>query len=760
MLDDQAAPATLDRFGRYLLERSLGEGGFGRVFEAWDPTLQRKVALKCLKVASGHGAADALIDEARCAASLQHRAFVRVFAFEEHAHSQAIVMELVPGATLRASLPAGGMAPALALEIVDQVAEAMAEAHRAGLIHGDIKPTNLMREPSGAVRILDFGLARKIDPLATDVTAAQDSAATVAYTAPERLMACPLTRASDIYSLGVVLYEMLTGERPFANLTGLALAAAHVHTTSDSWPFPVSTDRSLVELVRKMTAHDPASRLASMEAVRERIAVLRGVASAAHTPSPQQQQQPAQGAPAPPSGSASAAAAGATMAAPAPANLPAAAGEARSLRARWRRPLAIVLGAGVLLAVALAAVQLPPPETWQRTLAPFSTAAAMAAGMEQLGQADRDGALEQALQHFQAILARDPQHAGAAAGASVAYSLRYIGDGRDESWLRFAAAGAQAALLHDDQLALAHAAQAWVLALQGHAPEALAVADRALALDPRDLSALNAKLNVLLRQRRFDALAAALAQAQRSMPGERMFYDLEGTMHYQQGDYVRAEQAFRHSLQLAPDAVLAYANLSAALGRQGRSDDALAMLQQGLRLRPSGKLYTNLGDALFRRGDYAGAARAFEQAASAARGGPGDYLKWANLADTLAWIPGRADEAQAAYKRAIRLLTPLLERSPDDATFLSRMGLYLAHVHDAAAADAIARSVARAPDSADVRFRAAVASELAGRRALALTHIGRALRAGYPARLLEAEPQLIALRRDPRYPTTVEENTR
>lgn len=758
MLYDQTAPATLDRFGRYELGRSLGEGGFGRVFEAWDPTLQRKVALKCLKVASGHGAPDALIDEARCAASLQHRAFVRIFAFEEHGQTQAIVMELVPGATLRATIASGAMAPALALDIVDQVAEAMAEAHRAGLIHGDIKPTNLMREPSGAVRILDFGLARKIDPMATDMTAAQDNAATVAYTAPERLMACPLSRASDIYSLGVVLYEMLNGERPFANLTGLALAAAHVHTTSESWPFPVSTDRSLVELVRKMTAHDPASRLASMEAVRERIAVLRGVgvtaaastAVQAPTSLPQTPVQPD-----------TAPAAHTTAAAPAPPVPTSTAGAQRAHQARWRRPLALMLGAGVLMTVAAATFLLPPQlEKWQRALAPFSAAEAMASGMELLSQADRDGALEQALQRFQSILARDPLHAGAAAGASVAYSLRYIGDGRDDSWLRFAEAGAQAALLQNDQLALAHAATAWVLALQGQASAALAAAERALALDPRDLSALNAKLNVLLRQRQFETLSNAIAQGRRSMPAERMFYDIEGAMHYQQGDYARAEQAFRHSLQLAPDAVLAYANLSAALGRQGRSDEALEVLQQGLRLRPSGKLYTNLGDALFRRGDYVGAARAFEQAASSARGSPGDYLKWANLADTLAWIPGRADDAQTAYRRAIRLLAPLLERHPDDATFLSRMGLYAAHVRDGAAADWIARSVARAPDNAEVRFRAAVASEVAGQRELAFTHIAHALQAGYPARLLDTEPHLIALRRDARYPTTVEENTR
>lgn len=741
MISVQTSPATLDRFGHYELRGSLGEGGFGRVYEAWDPTLRRTVALKCLKSATHHAAPDALIDEARRAASLRHRAFVKIFAFEECDDAQAIVMELVPGATLRASIDGGAPNAARALDIVDQVADAMAEAHRVGLIHGDIKPTNLMLEPSGAVRILDFGLARKIDPLATDLTAAQDGAATVAYTAPERLMGCPLSRGSDIYSLGVVLYELLAGERPFATLSGLALAAAHVHTTSDSWPFPASTDRSLVELVRKMTAHDPASRLASMEAVRERIAALRGTAgTAAGTPSPATTVSPQLSAPTKPA---------------ARSRFP----SAQTFWRRWRRPLA---AAAAAVAVVVALRALPPTlvERWMDRLAPYSESMAMASGLEKLGQADRDGALEQALLSFNSILERNPHHAGAAAGASIAYSLRYISDGRDENWLHYAAAGAQTALKADEHLALAHTAQAWVLALKGKSEAALAIADRALALDPLDPSAFNAKINVLLRLRRFDTLAAVLALGQRKLPKERMFYDIEGAMHYQRGDYARAAQAFRHSLRLQPDAVLAYANLSAALVRLDRGDEALHVLQQGLRLRPSGVLYTNLGDALYKRGDYSGAARAFELAVSGARGSPNDHLKWANLADTLTWIPGRDDETRRAYQRAMRLLAPLLERNPDDPTFLSRMGLYAAHVHDANALVWIARAIRRAPDSPDVRFRAAVASELAGQRDLALTHIAHAVKSGYPAKLIESEPHLIALRRDPRYPTTVEESAR
>jgi len=768
MISVEISAAVLDRFGDYELRGSLGEGGFGRVYQAWDPALQRTVALKCLKTANHHASPDTLIDEARRAASLRHRAFVKIFAFQEWRDIQAIVMELVSGTTPRAHI--GSTAPdvALALDIVDQVADAMAEAHSAGLIHGDLKPTNLMLEPSGAVRILDFGLARKVDPLATDLTAGQDDGATVAYTAPERLMGCPLSRGSDIYALGVVLYEFLVGERPFATLNGLALAAAHVHTTSESWPFPASTDRSLVELVRRMTAHDPARRLPTMDAVRERIAVLRsadGAPPAALALQPAlQHASPAITEPSSPQmaqvlSAATSPLLSATASIQDVATALAAAAPVRPVWQRWRWQLAAALVAGTVASASVAWKYLPHDHL-ASALAPYSEARAMASGLEKLGQPDRDGALEQALLSFNSILEHDPNHAGAAAGASIAYSMRYVGDGRDDNWLRFARAGAQAALKRDDHLALAHAALAWSLALDGDKGAALAAADRALVLDPFDVQALNAKLNVLLDLRRFEPFAALLELGKSKLPKERIFHDFEGTMYYRRGDYARAEQSFRTSLQLEPDGPRAYANLSAALMRQDRLDDALHVLQQGLRVRPSGALYTNLGNALFTRGDYAEAARAFEQAASGARGSPNDYLKWANLADSLSWIPGRREDARNAYQRAMRLLTPLVERNPANGAYLSRMGLYAARVKDAAAITWIDRSLRHEPDSPDVRFRAAIANELTGRRDQALAHLARATQLGYPLKLLEAEPDLIALRRDPRYTTTIEEKVR
>ncbi|MES2317593.1 MAG: protein kinase [Pseudomonadota bacterium] len=721
MANSLAPDLSMASVGHYQLRKCLGEGGYGQVYEAWDQMLYRSVALKCLNTPSSEPGSDKLIGEARLAASLQHLAFVKIFGFEDDGRSQYIVMELVRGNTLRSHVADCPSNPAHALDIIHQVASAMAEAHASGLIHGDLKPGNLMLEPGGAIRILDFGLARHIDPLATQSCSPEDPLGTIAYMAPERLAGRPSSPGTDIYSLGVILYQLVTGERPFATLQGLALASAHMHTDSSQWQFPSGIAPGLLQLILAMTARNTAQRVPSMLAICERIDQLRG-----------------------------------TTTIPAPVAAP---------RWRWRAPripkLAWLLGTAMLAgAGTLGLVQLAPG--WLGTSAPaYSESAAMQAGMDNLRHYDRDGAIDRALKNFATVLAHKPAHAAAAAGQSLAYSIRYNGDERDEVWLTRAAAAATLALRDDDQLALAHAARAWVAALQGHNEDALAAADRALALDPADMYALNAKIDVLLRMQRFDDARALIVAAQARMPAERAFTDLEGTMHYRRSNYAAAEKAFRRSVTLDPEGVQSYASLSAALLHLDRGDEALAVLQQGLRLQGSGGLYGNLGTVLFSRGDFVGASTAFKHAVSAAKGGPNDYLKWANLADALRWVPGREQAARDAYRRAGQLLRPLLARAPNDPTFLTRMGLYTAHLGDAAQAlKWTERGAAAAPANPNVRFRAALANELSGQRSAALAHLARATALGYPFTLIESEPELVALRRDSRYQTLAMEHTR
>ena len=152
------------------------------------------------------------------------------------------------------------------------------------------------------------------------------------------------------------------------------------------------------------------------------------------------------------------------------------------------------------------------------------------------------------------------------------------------------------------------------------------------------------------------------------------------------------------------------------------------------------------------RGDYVAAAAAFESAVSPDKGNPNNSLLWANLADTLLWIPGRKEEAVKAYQKAIVLLEPNLQQAPNDFTLLSRMGLYLARTGDARrATELIENALKLAPKNPSVYFRAGLAHELLGNRKLALDFIIKAKKFGYPAKSIEAEPDLIELRRDASY---------
>lgn len=701
---------------RYRLGKLLGNGGFGDVHEAWDPALQRTVAIKRLKPDVVRDQPDNLLQEARLAASLRHPAFIQIYALEDDGHSKSIVMELVGGKTLHQLLSTTTLSRDQILDIVCQLADAMAQAHAAGLIHGDLKPANLMIEPSGQLRIMDFGLARKIDPLATESGDVLQTQGTIAYLAPEILNGKYPSTLSDIYAVGVLMYEMMHGERPFAHLHGLALAAAQVQSSCSQWVFAPDADQDMVSLIRAMCAPDPTARISTMSAVKDAARLLSAPGSATST---LPIWSTANETPPPP-------------------------------RRIWRKMHVGVMGLALLLggAAYISTLENVTPK-W---LPPISEASHMSNGMAALRQFDRDGSIDVAIENFDAILKKQANHAAAAAGLALAYTLRYAGDRSDASWLQRADASAQAALALDDQLALGFAAKSYVRVQQGRFDEGLQFARQALQLDPSNLFALNTMGGIFIHMQRYAEAEQSVEVARKAHPDERLFVDQLGELRARQGNYAGAEQTFRESIQLEPDAVYAYANLSAVLQRLGRDDEALQILQQGLQVRPSGVLYTNLGNALFNRGDYIGAAKAFEHAVSVTKGNNIAYLRWANLADTLRWIPGRERDSQEAYRNAAVLIKPLIERAPDNATLLSRMGLYSAKLGDKNTASQLSgKAVIAKPTNPDIRFRAAVAYEISGQRDAALTELAAAQQMGYPTKLIGTEPDLLALRSDSRF---------
>jgi class 3 adenylate cyclase len=216
----ESSVLPFERVGPYRIEGPIGAGGMGTVWRAWDERLRRHVAIKrVLSEAVTHGR-ERLRREARAAARLNHPAVVRIYDLLEREDGEWIVMELVPGQTLRALLDRQGpLEPRRAIRIGIEIAEGLAEAHTQGVLHRDLKTTNVMVTPAGHVRILDFGLAKDMPQEGVEgdlsLTLPGLLLGTCYAMSPEQVMGRPLDARSDLFSLGSLLYETLTGNPPF-----------------------------------------------------------------------------------------------------------------------------------------------------------------------------------------------------------------------------------------------------------------------------------------------------------------------------------------------------------------------------------------------------------------------------------------------------------------------------------------------------------------------------------------------------------------
>ncbi|HEU0130161.1 MAG TPA: Stk1 family PASTA domain-containing Ser/Thr kinase [Mycobacteriales bacterium] len=217
--------------GRYRLDARIARGGMATVYQGFDTRLDRPVAVKVMHPALAED--DAFVDrfrrEAKAAARLSHPAVVAVYDQGEDGGRVYLVMEHVEGRTLRELIREHGrLSPQQALDVTAGVLEALAAAHAAGLVHRDVKPENVLVSPTGTVKVADFGLARAIE--ATHHTVADGTLlGTVAYLAPEQVATGAADPRSDLYALGVVLFELLTGTVPFTGGTPLAVAYRHVN---------------------------------------------------------------------------------------------------------------------------------------------------------------------------------------------------------------------------------------------------------------------------------------------------------------------------------------------------------------------------------------------------------------------------------------------------------------------------------------------------------------------------------------------------
>nr|WP_255216250.1 serine/threonine-protein kinase [Pseudenhygromyxa sp. WMMC2535] len=273
--------------GQYVIVAKLGEGGMGEVYLADQPAIGRQVAIKVVHSQTRERDHDELVErfrnEAKAAASLESPHIVSIFNWGELEDGTLFMaMEYLPGKTLAEVIrEQGSLEPEQAVTIASQICVALSEAHAAGIVHRDLKPSNIMLlerradtrdgDPLCFAKVLDFGVA-KLE--GSDITRSGAMFGTPQYMSPEQLRGESLDGRSDLYSLGVLLFEMLAGELPFASPTAVGFITAHLHESPPA--LPGSVPKGLAQVVMHLLAKEPGERPDSAEAVAEELSAVLG----------------------------------------------------------------------------------------------------------------------------------------------------------------------------------------------------------------------------------------------------------------------------------------------------------------------------------------------------------------------------------------------------------------------------------------------------------------------------------------------------
>ncbi|MFD3759469.1 protein kinase [Streptomyces sp. NPDC058622] len=250
--------------GRYRLQRPIGSGGTADVFCGVDEVLGREVAVKVFRSGTDTVTADRFCDEARTLARMSHRALVTVYDAGRHGHGAYMVTELIRGVTLRARMDAGPLSPVQVARIGSDISSALDHVHAHGVIHHDVKPSNILLGEEGAPHLADFGLSRTVHDHSHG--APDTLVGTLAYMAPEQFLGQGASAASDIYAMGVTLLEALTGHREFQG-TPVEIGTAHLLRQPQ---IPEGLPDDLARLLKAMTEQAPQAR-PDAAAVHERL---------------------------------------------------------------------------------------------------------------------------------------------------------------------------------------------------------------------------------------------------------------------------------------------------------------------------------------------------------------------------------------------------------------------------------------------------------------------------------------------------------
>ncbi len=762
---DLTLPHTL---GPYRLERALGQGGMGIVYEAYDRRLDRKVAIKRLLQGQDDPKWRArLRREARTTAQLDHPAVVQIFDLVEDTDGDWIVMERLHGSPLATLLEEGPLDVDATLDYARQIAKGLVAAHDLDIIHRDLKTENVMILPDGRVKVLDFGIAKYVG-LVDEGSRQRDLSKTGLIVGTGRAMSPEQARGlsvgprSDLFSLGILLYECLTGVSPFHGANPVdTLARIVSHQPQPVEELAPAVPEGLAKLVARLLSKAPELRPASAEEVERSLGRLieeRASSPSELTRSAVDEQQTV--------------AATGTM----PRRL---LEETRGTQKSghfseaWsfsesafgvskrsnRTALLVVLGA-VAAVVAVIAFTLWRPVAETGAVGPSvsrpvdkTPAQRYEETLRALRRLDEPGIADRAITVFREMIERDPKSATAHAGLARAYleKGRSASSGGDPVFLEQALAIAQEAVRLNSYLADARVSLGLVLSALGRHDEAEEQLQSALELEPTHAGAY---YGLGKRAEAISRFAEAVDHYRRAVElrPAPLYFNALGAVLYDLGRYDEAGEAFEETLAISPNDLNALRNLGGIYYAQGRLEEAASKLQAALKIRPNASLFSNLGTVLFSRGLYSQAAIAFEDAL-AMDGASNSYIYWLNLADAYRQLPDRETETERSYRQAIRMLDTLIESRPTDVRMRSRRALALARSGALETAQEDVEFLRQAGTGGDLYslFRLAVIEELGGQRERALGTLSEALRAGFSLSDVRLEPDLVALRADPRF---------
>ncbi len=727
----------------YKITATLGIGGMGEVYHAEDSKLGRRVALKILPsdMAADPERLERFQREAKVVASLNHPNIVTIHSVEEADGLQFLTMELVEGNDLERLLPDDGFPLSKIFDIAVPLTDALATAHERGIVHRDLKPANIMLTKEGRVKVLDFGLAKlgldspvplsdqdetALAPTSSPLTGDGTILGTAPYMPPEQLEGLPVDHRADIFSVGVLLYELATGRRPFEGSSSIALASSILRDT----PPPISEikqdlPRHFGRIIETCLEKDPERRYQSAKDLRNALQSLQretesGLSSSIHSELKAHSE----------------------VSTPAPTR--------RSLTA-------VVIAATVTIGLIAAFFLLRSQGFLGSRAAPPSQPEVSSEAQVLLDQSrkySQDGATLAKLKLAEQTLRRalDIEPGNAFLKAELAHLLAGMQDEYPQEERR------EEALELADQALSANpaAAKAWLARgelsmLEGDGESAARAAQHAMAIDPSSVRAQVLNGQALLEQGRREEGLNQLRQAVEMDGGAITARYSIGTALLRMGQLDEATVEFKRVLEYAPGHVSAMNNLANAYLYSGRYLEAVPLYHRALELQPDEIAATNLGTAYYYLDQMEESLAAYLKAEEIE---PGYPTAQNNIGDVYAKL-GDPDSARTWFLMAIESCDRRLAAGGDQREFQGMKALLLAKVGSfEQAIDGISGILDKnvsAPDEPELLYSAAQIYALAGKRDEMLELAERAMKAGYPREEFRRAPEFSAFQSDPEF---------